>query len=173
MNTADTIDAKMKGDMSLIQKISMYIPVYKGYREKNLRRDEDRAVRSVAVNVLETTKTDLATIHRSSLGNVYIMREIERIRSKADKYCINVKKSVGGYSGLGDSAKILEDDLDRLIRWDAQLVDSAIELKALTDRIANDNENDLKADLRALEKSIDSLSEAYLERDMIMKGFVE
>ena len=40
MGLDDTVKDKMKGDMSLMERIALYIPGYRGYKEKNLRRSQ-------------------------------------------------------------------------------------------------------------------------------------
>ncbi|UAL08509.1 MAG: hypothetical protein KRP56_07655 [Candidatus Methanogranum gryphiswaldense] len=166
----------MNDNRSLIERISLYIPGYKGYRQKNLRRDEDRAVRGEVARELEAVKNDLVTVQRATVGNLELMRETERIRSKADKYYIDVKKAVAGYSAFHDSVKIMEKELDGLIQWDAKLMDDVQSLKTQTKAIVDaiDNGNTaLKGQLRDLERTIDQLSEDYLGRESIMKGFKE
>jgi hypothetical protein len=48
---------KVKGERGLLEKIMGYIPGYKGYKEKELRRESDRLVRMEAVNRLKAAKT--------------------------------------------------------------------------------------------------------------------
>ncbi|MDR2845664.1 MAG: hypothetical protein LBV63_00115 [Candidatus Methanoplasma sp.] len=174
-----TIDTKVGDQMaknrSLTERIAQYIPIYKGYKQKNLRRDEDRAVRTEVARVLENTKNDLATVQRATLNNLDLSRDAERVRAKADKYYIDVKKAVNGYSAFHDSVKILESELDGLIAWDAKLIDGAVSLKQQTADLvgAADAGENLKAGLRELEKTIDSLIEAYNERESVMRGFKE
>ena len=109
-----TVKSKMKSDMGLFEKIKMYIPGYKGYKEKNLRRDADRAVRQELSRTIQGAKADLAEIQRGLIDDFDLMMDIERIRTKVDKYDIDIKKAVNGYSAFHDSVKILEDDLDRV-----------------------------------------------------------
>ncbi|MDY5678327.1 MAG: hypothetical protein SPF21_00005, partial [Candidatus Methanomethylophilaceae archaeon] len=123
MGLNDTVKDKMKGDMSLTERIALYIPGYRGYKEKNLRREQDRAVRNELSRAIQGTKSDLAEIQRELVTKPKLMLDVERIRTKVDRYDIDIKKAVNGYSGFHDATKILEADLDRLVEWDAQLID--------------------------------------------------
>lgn len=176
MTLDETVGNQMKDTRSLIERISMYIPIYRGYKEKNLRRDEDRAIRDEVARSLEGTKADLGTIQREVIGDMDTLRDAERIRAKADRYCISVKKAVGGYSGFHDSVKIMESELDSLIRWDAALIEGTQKLRsesaAIIDMIDSGNK-DVKVPLRSLERTIDQMQEAYNERETVMKGFRE
>jgi len=171
-----TVENQMKKNQSLVERIGRYIPIYRGYKEKNLRRDEDRAVRTEVSRVLERAKLDLATVQRATVNNLDLMRDAERIRSKIDRYYIDVKKAVNGYSAFHTSVKILESELDALISWDAKLIDDAVLLKeetaALVKAIDNKTE-DLKSLLRELEITADRLIEDYNGRESVMRGFQE
>jgi hypothetical protein len=166
----------MKKNQSLVERIGLYIPLYKGYKEKNLRRDEDRAVRTEVARVLERAKLDLVTVQRVTLNDLDLMRDAERIRGKADRYCVDVKKAVNGYSAFHDSVKILESELDALIEWDAKLIDDANSLKEQTAEMVirtDAGETNLKTPLRELEITIDRLIEDYNGRETVMRGFKE
>ena len=166
----------MRRNQSLVERVGLYIPIYRGYKDKNLRRDEDRAVRNEVAKVLERAKLDLATVQRATLNDLDLMRDMERIRSKADRYYIDVKKAVNGYSAFHSSVKILEHELEMLIEWDANLIEDAIFLKNDTARLVKQiesGETKLRAPLRELEISIDKLIEDYNERETIMRGFKE
>lgn len=172
----DTVRNEMKGDMSLISRIAMYIPGYKGYRERNLRRDEDRAVRSELARAIGGAKSDLAEVQRElASSNPDLMMDVERIRTKADRYQIDVKKAVNGYSGFLDNIKITAEDLDRVVKWDGQLVDDIEDLRQITQSVLakTDDGSLTKADLRGTEKLLDKMIEDYGARDAIMKGFAD
>ena len=131
MTLDETVKGEMKSEMSLVERIALYIPIYKGYKEKNLRREEDRAVRG------------------------------------------SVKKAVNGYSGFHTAVKILEDDLDALVKWDAKLIEDIKLLReAASDLLDSvDRGMEVKAEIRNLERGVDSMMEDYNQRETIMKGF--
>ena len=169
----DTVKDKMKSDMSLTERIALYIPGYRGYREKNLRREQDRAVRNELSRAIQGTKADLATIQRELVSQPNLMLDVERIRTKVDRYDVDVRKAVNGYSAFHDAVKILEDDLDRLVRWDAELIDDIQLMRQATSDLLRsvDDADEVKAEIRNLEGGIDGLIEAYLQRESVMRGF--
>ncbi|MGE0015437.1 MAG: hypothetical protein AB7S83_04580 [Candidatus Methanomethylophilaceae archaeon] len=172
----EEVGVHIRGNTSLVERIGLYIPVYRGYKEKNLRRDEDRAIRQEVARTLEGAKNDLATIQRAAIKDLDLMRDVERIRTKVDKYHISVQKAVNGYSGWHASVKILEDDLDTLISWDAKLVDGTVLLrKEVADLVAkiDAGEYAVKAPLRDIEKTVDRMIEDYNQRETVMRGFME
>jgi hypothetical protein len=168
-----TVTDKMKGDQSLFEKIKLYIPGYKGYKEKNLRRDADRAVRQELSRAIHGTKADLAEIQKGVTNDFDMLMDVERIRTKVDKYDIDVKKAVNGYSAWHDSVKILEADLDRVMEWDAKILEDIQAMREATERLLEmvDDGSITKRDLRKYERCIDDMLEDYNQREAVMKGF--
>ncbi len=169
----NTVKSKMKSDMGLFEKIKMYIPGYKGYKEKNLRRDADRAVRQELSRTIQGAKADLAEIQKAVLDDFDLMMDVERIRTKVDKYDIDVKKAVNGYSAFHDSVKILEADLDKVMAWDAKILDDIQAMREATEKLLDmaDEGTLVRKDLRKYERCIDDMLEDYNQREAIMKGF--
>ncbi|MCQ2079298.1 MAG: hypothetical protein MJZ38_04500 [archaeon] len=174
-NLETSAEASIAKNRTLVERIQMYVPFYRGYKQKNLRRDEDRAIRDVVTKVLQAAKTDLANAARATLGDLDAMRDLERIRSKVDRYQTDVKKAVGGYSGVRESVKVLESELDRVISWDAHLIEDVELLKEQTQQMVSDMDQGLsiKSDMRTIEQTIDDLINTFRERDNIMKNLVE
>ena len=159
MTLDQTVKGEMKSEMSLTERIAMYIPIYRGYKEKNLRREEDRAVRGELSRALQGTKAELATIQRELVSQPDLMMDLERIRTKVDRYDISVK--------------ILEDDLDALVAWDAKLIEDIQLLRQGTADLLDsvDRGMEVKAEIRNLERGVDSMREDYNQRETVMKGF--
>ena len=171
----DTVKKEMKSELSATERIAMYIPIYRGYREKNLRRDEDRAVRAELSRAVQGSKADLAAIQRELVDQPKLMLDVERIRTKVDKYDTDIRKAVNGYSAFHTSVKILEDDLDRLVEWDARLINDIQLLRTVTEVLLHqiDEGEDVKQEVRNLERGVDDMIEAYNQREAVMKGFSE
>ncbi len=171
-NSAEESIAKNR---TLIERISMYVPFYKGYKQKNLRRDEDRAIREVVAKVLTAIKNDLANASRATIGDLDAMRDMERIKTKVDRYCTDVKKAVSGYSGIHATVKILESELDRVIEWDANLIDDVELLKQQSEKMMHDADEGLsiKADMRLIEQTVDEMINTFRQRDNVMRNLVE
>lgn len=173
MGVEETVRSEMKSELSLVERIALYIPGYRGYREKNLRRDEDRAVRAEVAKTIKGTKADLATIQRELVSQPDLMLDMERIRTKVDRYDVAVRKAVNGYSGFHSTVKITEDDLEALVKWDAKLVEDIELLRQGTAELLRtvDLGADARDEIRNLERGVDSMIEDYNQRDTIMKGF--
>lgn len=170
-----SVESAMDRNRALSERIALYIPGYRGYRQKNLRRDEDRAVRQLVGKVIDNAKIDVKNAQRATIGDLGAMRDGERIYSKMDRYSVDVKKAVNGYSAWHDSVKILESELDAVVSWDAALIDDVEDLKAKTEMLMRDADSGspIGSDLKLLERTVDKLIDDFRQRDNVMKGFVE
>ena len=169
------VEGAMTRNRTLTERIGLYIPFYRGYKQKNLRRDEDRAIRGLVANVLENAKLDIKNAQRATVGNLNDMRDGERVYAKVDRYCTDVKKAVNGYSGFHDSVKITESELDQVIAFDAALIDDVEELKAKTEILKNDCDagDRVGPALKVIERIIDKMIDDFRQRDAVMKGFAD
>lgn len=170
-----SVENAMDKNRALTERIALYIPGYRGYRQKNLRRDEDRAVRQLVGKVIDNAKIDVKNAQRATAGDLNAMRDSERLYSKLDRYSIDVKKAVNGYSAWHDSVKILESELDAVIAWDAALIDDVENLKAQTEMMSRNADcgQSIGADLKLVERTVDKMIDDFRQRDNVMKGFVE
>ena len=114
MSIDETVRSEMKEKLSLTERVALYIPGYRGYREKNLRREEDRAVRNEVAKALQGTKAELGTIQRELASQPALMMDMERIRTKVDRYDVMVRKAVNGYSAFHAAVKIDEAHKDEI-----------------------------------------------------------
>ncbi|SRR5579885_3926 len=155
--------------MSLIEKIASYIPGYRGYKLKEVRRESDRLIRSTITNLLRSSKEDFENFGYNNLKELSKDQQLrslyDNVRFMYDKVWQKIDKAEAGYSGLFDLVKVREDKLDDVIKYDSQLIEAtqalrkettdlsskslkAEELKSAMDRILNL--------LRDLESKIDA-----------------
>lgn len=112
---------------NLFEVIGSLIPGYKGYREKEMRRDSDRILRDAIVKWL----TDRFPAMDQAIGRCVrearmdLVGPLNEIRQQVDALAQTVKHSARGYSGFFDTLQIKEEDLDRLYRYDLGLRNKA------------------------------------------------
>ncbi|MEM2092056.1 MAG: hypothetical protein QXR59_02070 [Candidatus Bathyarchaeia archaeon] len=125
---------RVREEMGLMERILSYIPGYRGYKERELRRESDRLVRMEAVNRLRAAKDTL----RKNLTNPYVVQRIssedawriETLMSRLDRVVQRIDRAVAGYAGMFDSIKVREDKLDAVLQHDLSLIEKADSLKA-------------------------------------------
>lgn len=175
MGYDDKVMEASKENRGILERISLWIPGYRGYRQKNIRRDVDQEVRSHVVRSIDVCKTVLANIQRGVLenGDVQMAKTVERTRVKTDTYLKNIESAEAGYSGIWEATKTLEDELDAVMEWDAKLLESADELKRLLDNImakVDAGSVDIRADMRDVERFLDELDTGLDTRRQVLLG---
>ncbi len=124
---------KVKGERSLLEKIMGYVPLYHGYKEKELRRESDRLVRMEAVNRLKAAKTSI----RRAFANPALVEKLgqddtykyDAINSRLDRVTQRIDRAVAGYAGMFDAIKVKEDKLDTVLEFDVNLIEKAEAIK--------------------------------------------
>ena len=176
MTYSDDVKKQVSGSKGLLERASLYIPLYGGYSKRNTRRDVDREVRIGVVRVFKGVKQELEGIHRLVVetGDMTLARDVERIRTKTDVQSIKIEKAVNGYSGIWATIKKKDEELDMVIEWDVRLLEDGNELRLFTEKLRASLEDgsDVKKMVRDLENMIDNLLEEFNQRDMAIKGLI-
>ena len=124
---------RVRREQGLLEKIISYVPGYRGYKEKELRRETDRLVRMEAVNNLKAAKK--AIKRKSAKPSIAInlssddIWRFDTLTTRLDRVTQRLDRAVAGYAGLFDATRIKEDKLDSVIEHDLSLIESARTLK--------------------------------------------
>lgn len=117
---------QIKGDMAgLEETMANVIPGYKGYKQKELRREADKLLRDTLADRMRTVKTQLNGLQKEliSNGKFDLLDDVESAATQLQTFIDRVRTASYGYSGLFDATKVQEEDLDRLYEFDAYLMD--------------------------------------------------
>ncbi|HQE92369.1 MAG TPA: hypothetical protein PLH19_01965 [Anaerolineae bacterium] len=122
----------IKGEMSGFEQLVAKIPGYKGYKEKEQRREADKLLRDHIVSRMRTVKTQLDGLQQDLIeaGKFDLLDETGSAATQVQTFIDRVRTAAYGYGGLFDAVKIKEEDLDRVYEFDTALVGYA-------DRIEN------------------------------------
>lgn len=122
----------VKDEMSGLEQLIAKIPGYKGYKEKELRREADKLLRDHIVNRMRTVKTQLDGLQQDLIGagKFDLLDETGSAATQIQTFIDRVRTAAYGYGGLFDAVKVKEDDLDRVYEFDNALLGYA-------DRIEN------------------------------------
>ncbi|MBO5669552.1 MAG: hypothetical protein J6R75_04215 [Candidatus Methanomethylophilaceae archaeon] len=178
MGYDDTVMEASKDNRGIFERICLWIPGYRGYRQKNIRRDVDKEIRSEVARSIEECKSFLAEIQRGVVenGDIQMAKTVERVRVKTDTYLKNIESAEAGYSGIWEATKTLEDELEAVMEWDAKLLESAYDLKKLlkmTWSKVDGGSVDIKSDIREIERFLLDLDEGLGTRMKVIRGLAE
>jgi hypothetical protein len=167
----DSVLDRARGGQNLLERIVNFIPGFKGYRDKELRRDADRIEREHLSSQLEQNKkalNDLADGATRS-GALDLINEIETARKRLDKVVARIRYADRGYAGFFDAVKVDENVIARIYEFDLGLIENVDQIRAAAQTAAN-APSGLKAALQTLIGRIDALDARLAERETILAG---
>lgn len=172
MSSGEDYLKKVKSEMGLLEKIMSYIPGYRGYKQKELRRESDRLIRMEAVNRLKDAKAAI----RRSMANPFIIQKmsgedtwrVDALMSRLDRVIQRIDKAVAGYAGMFDAVKVREDKLDVILEHDLKLIESANNLKKEVENILS-----MEPGVEEWRKAIDGLMGKVEELDKLVDERIE
>jgi hypothetical protein len=176
MSEKKDVYSDVKSQMRLSERIAAAIPGFRGYKEKELRRESDRLIRNHLYLKLSTAKSDLKTIFQKVSDRRYfdVMTDMDRLTAKMDRVVEKVNHASYGYTGLFDAIKVKEDALDRMIAFDSQLIEGvnvvSSEITALKTELASGETKNLKTRIQAITEKLESFEGTFDSRDEVIKG---
>ncbi|MGQ9530892.1 MAG: hypothetical protein ACUVQX_04885 [Candidatus Bathycorpusculaceae bacterium] len=167
---------KVRKERGLLEKIMGYIPGYRGYKEKELRRESDRLVRMEVVNRLKAAKTSF----RRKFANPLIVQKLssedtfrfEALTSRIDRVTQRIDRAVAGYAGMFDAVKVKEDKLDMVLEHDLGLIEKAEAIKADVEKVAalEPGNEEWRAAMDELISKVEELDGLVDKRSEILRG---
>ncbi len=138
-------DTRVQGDLheaveaalGSLESLMKKIPGYKGYKEKELRREADKLLREQIAGQLEDQRRRLVGLQNRAISQAQVeyLDDLERVAMKLQLLSDRVKTASYGYAGLFDALKIKEEQLDMLYDFDARLLASVSVIAADVDRV--------------------------------------
>ena len=118
---------KITDEMSGFEKLLAKIPGYKGYKEKELRREADKMLRDHIANRMRTVKTQLDGLQQDLISSAKfdLLDETGSAATQIQTFIDRVRTAAYGYGGLFSADRVKEDDLDRVYEFDTALVSYA------------------------------------------------
>lgn len=154
----------------------LILPGFRGYKLREQRREADRIVRDYAYKALEDSRDDLMSCFQSlsdSKANE-LMEPVNRLIAKMDRVAEKINRASYGYSGFFDSIKIEENELDNMLAYDTQLMDSVRKIGELTANFKADlNQGKLenaRNEQQQLDASVGNLESAFDQRKAAIEG---
>jgi hypothetical protein len=166
----DPILDKARAGQNLLERIANAIPGFKGYREKELRRDADRLQREYLASRLEQAKKPLDTLAAgaSRVGALDAINDLETARKRLDRVIARIRYADRGYAGFFDTIKVDEALLQRIYEFDLGLHLGVEE--ALAAALAAPPAAEVAAAVQGLIGKVDALDTRLAEREAILSG---
>lgn len=159
------LDNARAGQNALEQLVNQ-IPGFKGYRDKELRRDADRIQRELLSTRLEECKRTLdeAAVAATRSGSLDGINDLESARKRLDKVINRIRYADRGYAGFFATIKIDEAALGRVYEFDLALVRDVDTVRTAAGLAG------AKADIAALLTALGALDTRLGDRESALTG---
>jgi len=163
------LDSARAGQNAL-ERLMNAIPGFKGYRDKELRRDADGLQREHLASQLETCKKTLNDVSAAATrgGSLDSINDVETARKRLDKVVARIRYADRGYAGFFAPIKVDEAALERVYQFDLGLVVGVDRLTTAARAAAG--AADVRAALGGLIAEIDALDASLAQREQILSG---
>jgi hypothetical protein len=166
----DQIFGKVTGSEDVFKKIVAKIPGFKGYIERQARRDSDKMVRDTIFNRFRELEGRVSAIQRDfiSQGDIKYVDKLEASAIKLRTFADRVHTASRGYSGVFDAVKINEAELAKLYEYDSAMLDQVDQVGKAIDNIeASVGTDGLPAAIRNLESISRQCIETFERREEV------
>ncbi|MEM7342756.1 MAG: hypothetical protein AAF485_00805 [Chloroflexota bacterium] len=161
-----------------IERIAGKIPIYKGYREKEQRREADNLLRQHLSEELGDKLRQAEDVSSQMLTGPGLMQldEMGKGNTRLQTLIDKVKTAAQGYSGLFDAIKFKEDELDTLYEFDHTMLVQADEIGAAIDAVQasldSGDTSTLPATVRRYVKTVSDASATFDKRKDAILGLI-
>ncbi len=176
MSEKTDVYGRVKDQMRISERIEDFIPGFRGYKEKEIRRESDRLIRNHLYLKLTDAKNALRQISQKLADRRYfdVITDVDRLLAKMDRIVEKVNHASYGYSGFFDAVKVKEENLDRMIDFDNQLVDEinalAAEIDAFRTDLASGATTNLRTHVQNVTDKLESLEATFDKRNEVILG---
>jgi hypothetical protein len=156
---------------NFVETILRYIPGFRGYLEKEYRRDSDQLARAWMADRLEMAKQALDDYARGlvSAGKLEHLPDLEQLRSRLDGLMSMIGGDVRGYSGFFDYVRINEQVLDQVYEQDMALLQDVEALLKDVEQLA-DKPDTPQSVLADVGRRVKGLQKTYQQRRDLLAG---
>jgi hypothetical protein len=155
----------------VLETILRYIPGFRGYLEKEYRRQSDQLQRQWLADRLQRSKRTLDQVARrlADAGRIDELPPIDQARGRLDKLAGRIRGAVQGYSGFFDLVRVDEQLLDRVYTHDAAFMAHVDGLANAIEALTGQQDR-LPQAVAALIDQIDAAGRQWDDREDILKG---
>jgi hypothetical protein len=166
-----TIQEKARQQMNWFEKLLHKIPGFKGYYEKEFRRDADRLQRDFIVQQLRKVKTGMNVVIQAVARqkDFDLLREYDLFSKTLDKIIGAIRYADQGYSGFFDLLKIREAELDKVYEQDALIVEAADSFSGEFNKLAAAPLE--PSGLVPLRERLEQIDGLFEQRTALLKGY--
>lgn len=176
MSEKKGIYEKAKEEMRLSERILAELPGFRGYKEKELRRESDKLIRNHLYLKLTEARKDLKEIFQKLSDNRLqeVLTDMDRFIMRFDRVSEKINHASYGYAGFFNIVKVEEEKLDKMIEFDTGLIDDVDkiveETTAFKKEVVKQNFEKVREYIQTLSDMVEELEETFSSREEIIMG---
>ena len=126
---------RIQGERGKLESFLGKVPGYKGYKQKEMRREADSLLRDALVRDFGEQLNRLTPMQSTLMDNgaIDLMGNMGAVKTALQTLIDRIRNAPQGYAGFFDAVRVKEDDLDRLEAFDQQLVAEIAKVSAAFD----------------------------------------
>lgn len=166
----DAIFNKVSSDEDPFKRILHKIPGFKGYLDRQNRRDADKLLRETVASRFEEMWQRVSRLQTEFIksGEIASVDDLESAAIKLRTFADRVHRATYGYSSLFEAVKINEAELNRLYDYDAGLLNLVDEVSRAIDNVeASVGTDGLPAAIRHLTNQAQQAIDIYNRREEV------
>lgn len=169
-----TVSDHLGGLESLVAKI----PGYKGYKEKEMRREADNLLRQhlAAQFAEQLTKAEDVAAQMLTGPGIAQLDDMGKGNTRLQTLIDKIKTAAQGYAGFFDAVKVKEDQLDELHDFDSAMLYQVDEISGALDQVQaaldSGETGTLAPSVRRYVKTVTDASAAFDKRRDTMMGII-
>lgn len=170
---------RVEDDRGLIKKIQLFIPGFRGYRQREDARIADSMMRTQVADTVKTAvilPLESAREEAARALELTIMNDVAASLTKAKAVEAKIRHAQQGYSGISAGARILQEELNNLYELDLSILESVKELGTKAEQIKSTmttgSINEATANLRILKSELQTLAETIDKRIITAAGLL-
>lgn len=165
---------KVTSQMDPFKSLASHIPGFKGYVERQNRRDADKLLRDTVVRRFDEQwkRASQLQVDMVSQGMIAYVDDMERAALQLRTFIDKMSTAPRGYSGLFDAVKINEKELEAIYQYDAAFFDLAEQVGRALDNVEASlgDEAALPAAIRNVTSIARMAVETYNRRSEVVVG---
>jgi hypothetical protein len=148
------------------------IPGFRGYLDKENRRESDALQRRSLADRLQRCKRALNDYTRTlaDSGQTSQLPRYDRLRGQIDKIIGRIQGAMQGYSGVFDLVRVDEALLDRVYEYDVILIERIDDVAATVEKLPAASESEAATLVGKVTAEIDEVERAWDRREDLLKG---
>jgi len=167
---------KAKEEMRLSERILAELLGFRGYKEKELRRESDKLIRNHLYQRLTEARKDLKEIFQKLSDNrlLEVLPDMDRFIMRFDRISEKINHASYGYAGFFNIVKVEEEKLDKMTEFDKGLMDDVDkiveETTAFKKEVVKQKLEKTREHIQNLSDMTEELEETFNGREEVIMG---